>query len=223
MPTLSAPLPFDLTHVACLGKMRSLGEYPVRKTMNEAKCLPVSLVFVLALVWASCGGSEEGRPSPSQPRQVVPLQSEIDWEAARQHPRFDDAQLSEQQSRALEEASIPVLLPNEPESVRTALVTAAPGWYSLSMKHEGFSAVVSGSTHQLRVEGVQPPQLPEYGEDDLRVVRAEGIAELVFRAYGAIYTISVECEDPENDEHCTDDAYSLEIADKLLLSGVNQR
>ena len=189
--------------------------------MNEVKCLSVSVAFAFALVWVSCGGSEESRASAAQPRQVVPQQSDIDWEAARQHARFDDAQLSEQQSRVLEEALIPVLLPNEPESVRTAVVTAAPGWYSLSMKYEGFAVVMSGSTHQLRVEGVQPPQLPEYGMDDLRVVRAEGIAELVFRAYGAIYTISVECEDPENDEHCTEDAYSLEVADKLLLSGLN--
>ena len=63
--------------------------------------------------------------------------------------------------------------------------------------------------------------LPRLGSDPLRVDRGEGIAEVNFRAFGVVYTVSVECEDPEGDSHCADDDFALELAGRLQLSGVN--
>ena len=169
----------------------------------------------------SCREAETGQAAATPKSQAVTQQSTIDWKAARQHAVFDDSRLSKQQTRALKKAAIPLLLPDKPKLVDAGIMTAGPDWYAASMKQEGFSVVISGSTRHVTVPGAKAADLPEYGKQDLRVNRAEGIAELAFKAYGVIYTISVECEDPEADPHCKEDAYILELADKLLRSGVN--
>ena len=173
------------------------------------------ILFLLA-----CWQTETGRSTNPQKSQVISQQSKVDWKSAQQHALFDDAQLSPQQVQALKKAALPLLLPNKPELIATAIMTAGPSWYAASMAQEGFSVVVSGSTRHIRVPGAQA-DLPEYRKQDLRVVRAEGIAELAFKAYGAVYTISVECENSETDTHCKNDDYIMELADKLLRSRVN--
>ena len=169
----------------------------------------------------SCREAETGQAAIAQQNQVIIQQSTVNWEAAQQHALFNDSQLSKQQAQVLKIATLPLLLPNEPELIATGIMSAGEDWYAASMKHEGFSVVVSGSTRRVTVPGVEVPNLPEYRKQDLRVTRAEGIAELAFTAYGAIYTISVECEDPENDKHCKNESYILELANKLLRSKVN--
>ncbi|MHC4676591.1 MAG: hypothetical protein ACYTBZ_29250 [Planctomycetota bacterium] len=193
--------------------------------MMKRNHLGVTVTFLLALGWIffllSCREGETGRAASVQQSQVDAQQSAADWKSAQQHALFDDSQLSKQQALALEKAALPLLLPHKPELIAAAIMTAGPSWYAVSMKHEGFSVVVSGSTRHVTIPGAQPAKLPEYRKQDLRVVRAEGIAELAFKAYGAIYTISVECENPKRDTHCKDDGYILELADGLLRSRVN--
>jgi hypothetical protein len=169
----------------------------------------------------SCREAETGQSAIAQQSQVIIHQSTVNWEAAQQHALFNDSQLSQKQAQALKKVTLPLLLPNKPELIATGIMSAGPDWYAASMKHEGFSVVVSGSTRHVTVPGAEMPNLPEYRKQDLRVTRAEGIAELAFKAYGAIYTISVECEDPENDKHCKNDSFILELANKLLRSRVN--
>lgn len=185
--------------------------------------ITLTFVWVLGCIFflLSCREAETGQAKSVQQIQVVTQQSAVDWKAAQQHALFNDAQLSKQQAQALKKAVLPLLLPDKPELIATGIMSAGPSWYAASMKHEGFSVVVSGSTRHVTVPGAEAPDLPEYRKQDLRVVRAEGIAELAFKAYGAIYTISVECEDPEADTHCKNDSYILELADKLLRSKVN--
>lgn len=185
----------------------------------------IKATFVLAVgfvfLFSSCRETETGQATVALKSQVVTQQSQVDWKAAQQHAPFDDSRLSQQQAQTLKKAALPLLLPDKPELISTGIATAGPGWYAVSMKQDGFSVLVSGSTRHVTVPGEEPADLPEYGKKDLRVVRAEGIAEVAFKAYGAIYTLTVECENPETDMHCKDDTYILELADKLLRSRVN--
>ncbi|MGD2184613.1 MAG: hypothetical protein PVI71_00740 [Desulfobacterales bacterium] len=178
-------------------------------------------VWGCGLLFLGCWETEAGRTARAQQSQIVSRQSTVDWKAAQQHALFDDSRLTKQQARALKKAALPLLLPNKPELIATGIMTAGPSWYAVSMKHEGVSVVVSGSTRHVTVPGAEATNIPELRKQDLRVVRAEGIVELAFRAYGAIYTISVECADPATDPHCKNDDYILELADKLLRSRVN--
>ncbi len=182
-----------------------------------------TVFFVLGCIFflLSCREGETGRAASAQQSQIVTQQSTVDWKSARRHALFDDSRLSTQQAQTLKKAALPLLLPDKPELIAAGIMTAGPSWYAASMKHEGFSVVVSGSTRHVTVPGAETADLPEYRKQDLRVVRAEGIAELAFKAYGAVYTISVECEDPETDSHCKNDDYILELAEKLLRSSVN--
>ena len=186
-------------------------------------CITLTFAWILGciLFLLSCREAETGQDASGQQSQVITQQSAVNWEAAQKHAPFNDSQLSKQQEQALKKATLPLLLPNQPKLIATGIMSAGPDWYAASMKHEGFSVVVSGSTRHVTVPGVEVPNLPEYRKQDLRVTRAEGIAELAFKAYGAIYTISVECEDPENDKHCKNDSYILELANELLRSKVN--
>ncbi len=182
-----------------------------------------TVFFVLGCIFLflACREGETGRAASAQQSQVVTQQSTVNWKSAQQHALFDDARLSKQQAQTLKKAALPLLLPDKPKLIASGIMTAGPSWYAASMKQEGFSVVVSGSTRHVTVPGAATANLPGYRKQDLRVVRAEGIAELAFKAYGAIYTITVECADPATDTHCKDDAYILELADRLLRSRVN--
>lgn len=195
--------------------------------MMKPNHLGVTIALFLTLgcifLFLACRETEAGRVAHAQQNQVVTQQSKVDWKAAQQHALFDDSRLSKQQARALKKAALPILLPDYPELIVTGIMTAGPSWYTVSMKQEGYYVVVSGSTRHVRVPGAEAANLPEYHKQDLRVVRAEGIAELAFKAYGAIYTLTVECEDPETDTHCKNDSYILELADNLRRSRINHK
>lgn len=185
--------------------------------------ITLTFLWVLGCIFflLSCWGAGSDRADNAKQSQVVTQQNTVDWTAAQQHALFNDSQLSKQQAQALKKATLPILLPDKPELIAKAIMSAGSYWYAASMRHESFSVVVYGSTRHVKVPGAKAPKLPEYRKQDLRVTHAEGIAESTFRAYGAIYTISVECEDPKTDTHCKNDSYILDLADKLLRSKVN--
>ena len=145
---------------------------------------------------------------------------EVNWAAARTHRRLDMRSWADDQRRVVAASQVPVLLPEPelPEHLDGALIFTGVGWYSASIKDDEHTVLITGTTRRVRVEGAEALKLPVLGEDELSLTRGEGIVEVYFMAFGAVYTISIECLQPDEDVRCTADDYALRLADSLLLA-----
>ncbi len=159
-----------------------------------------------------------GGTGDEQLKALVAEEVPVDWDAANQHPRLDTAQLSVAQKDTINEAPVPVLLPDQPKLLGSAQLTTGPSWYAASMQEDDASVYVSGNAKVVRVPGAEAYEPPTLGEDTLTVNRAEGMVEISFKAFGIYYDFSVECYDHENDPRCTDDHYALQLVNELKLA-----
>jgi hypothetical protein len=110
---------------------------------------------------------------------------------------------------------VPVLVPDEASLLDTAVATSGATWYALSMQGEGFGLYLHATRtgQQLPVPPEEPPALPT--REAPRVTFNEGSPSLSFRQWGVSYSLFVECEDPEWDLRCTQDAFVRDLASRL--------
>ena len=151
-------------------------------------------------------------------KALVSEELEVDWDEAEKHPRLDDSMLSEPQKEQIENAPVPVLLPDQQKLIGAALITTGPEWYAASMSEDDVSVYVSGVAKVVRVPGAEQYEPPAFGDHAHSLNRSEGIVEISFKAFGIYYTVSVECYDHQNDPRCTQDDDAVQLADELKLA-----
>lgn len=139
----------------------------------------------------------------------------VDWESAQHHIPLDREMLNETQAAKIDGADLPVLLPSVEGLTKSAVITTGPNWYAASMDQGDVTVLVSGTTEHLSTVKDQVAELPVFGDHNLSLQRSEGIVELSFAAYGAVYSIDIECFHHTSDPSCTEDQYAISIADEL--------
>jgi hypothetical protein len=160
-------------------------------------------------------------PSPETLQELVPEESEVEWEETSEHPPLDDARLSEAQRQAVQSSPVPVLLPDNDALLGTALISTGDYFYAAAMHEDDVSVSVIGASKVVRAPGV--PEPPAFGDHDLTLGRSQGGVGLSFKAYGVYYDVEVDCPDPVNDPRCAENAYLLELADRLLMAAADKR
>ena len=151
-------------------------------------------------------------------KALVSEELEVDWDEAEKHPRLDDGMLSAPQKEKIDNAPVPVLLPDRQKLISAALITTGPEWYAASMSEDDVSVYVSGVAKVVRVPGAEHYEPPAYGDHAYSLNRSEGIVEINFKAFGIYYTVSVECYDHQNDPRCTGDDYAIQLTNQLKLA-----
>lgn len=153
-----------------------------------------------------------GQAAPVQP--LTRIRKAIDLNLAGSHPPAT-VTLPQAVAHTLAATTVPVLLPDWAAVVGAWQATAEADWYTLTATLDGVTWVVQGDRvatvdPELAPAGWQPPtwQQPYLSRNEL-------IAEATFLAYGASYSISVECADPEHDVRCTGDAAVQEAVASL--------
>ncbi|MCW5725072.1 MAG: hypothetical protein KIS81_08935 [Maricaulaceae bacterium] len=123
--------------------------------------------------------------------------------------------------------SLPVLLPQPQTTI--AQMGAAPQvllfprehFYTASMSGGGYLVEVFGTrlVHAPPAGAMQrTPRLMAADPDRYLAVRTEGGWDINFTRYGAAYTVTLECDNPE-DARCATDTWAREIARSLLIAG----
>jgi hypothetical protein len=203
---------------------------------------PTLLAIVPAVVLiAGCGdtgrapasGAQEAITAPSEAtvaeRQAKREHREpgtveiatIDWTSAASMPPVAPSALPAQSQDAIERATLPVLVPRDESLLGSATVTAGPAWYAVSMHADGHHVSIHGTkqmVHQPSLAADVPPERRR-APGETSITRTHGIVTVSFEAFGASYTIDVECDRPMEDTRCTDDAYGLSIHESLALAG----
>jgi hypothetical protein len=96
----------------------------------------------------------------------------------------------------------------------------AENFYTASFTGEGFLVEIFGT----RVAHAEPPtplsarRLRVRDGEGFQATRTEYGLELNFNRYGAAYSITIECDDPDGDSHCFDEAYVRGLARNLRYS-----
>ncbi len=163
-------------------------------------------------------------PAPNLPlvgqTVPVPIIRQIDWKAAKAGPQLDEGLLREDQLTEVSGAPLPLLVPNRPALLKTAKIMSGPHWVAATMYDDGHQVYVHGT----RVEHVVPTiEVSKAGQEifdrGFVVTRNEGITTLSLKTYGGAYSVSVDCDDHENDTRCIEDSYVVELANALVMAG----
>jgi len=162
-------------------------------------------------------------PAPIDLKQPDPVprldRVEVDWTAAGSHAALPAAWLSEAQRAKVDAAPLPLLLPADEALVRAAHVSAGPRWGAWHVQADGVTARMH-ATDAL----VELPQLEmrEVGEAlaarPYVLTRTHQIVTVMFNRFGVGYAMDVECSRPMDDTSCTEDAYALDLYNKLAVA-----
>ncbi len=151
-----------------------------------------------------------------QPELVV---SPIAWPPATAVDLTARAMLPSSAQAAVERATVPVLVVNQPEALRRAIIIAKPLWVASSTGFDGITIAVSATRAAHRYRHLPPAQ----GRASIRgqpafVTRNTGIWSAAWIENGAAYSLELECGS-HPDPRCDDDRFLLELAARLSYVG----
>lgn len=167
---------------------------------------------------------DESKPSFADDSTYLPLKAlepvefEVNWDEASNHPQLDDTLLSDSQVESIATSPVPVLLPDEHKLLQAAFILTGPSWYTATMNEDDLTVMVSGNAKVALVPDTPAAEPPELGRHETSITRIEGIVEISFKAFGIYYDVTVECYNHQTDPRCTEDGYALELVDALRLA-----
>ena len=174
--------------------------------------MPSALATLALLVFMPSVGAAQ-----SAGRQVSTLDLRVDWEQFAIHPSLSWERLTEAQQEAVRRSTVPVLLPGELVGL-DGQISVGHAWYGASFGESNGhdpAVFIHGTTRVILVDG-ERPDLPML-QGDIAPTRGEGIVEVAFESFGAVYNVSIECSD-QHDRRCTDNVYILGMTGGLLAA-----
>jgi len=121
----------------------------------------------------------------------------------------------------IKDVHLPVYLSSSYAYDKSMMVVAGQNFYSISFSLDGVSVVFEGDkTFQ---ESVAPTNL-EFQKivkqtPPVEYVESEGMMIAEFNRHGVNYAITVECNKPKTDEHCTEKGFIQRIYTNLVMVG----
>ncbi|HHD82421.1 MAG TPA: hypothetical protein ENK82_04905 [Campylobacterales bacterium] len=146
---------------------------------------------------------------------------EIVWPKQSQTQQKSKANYPKVLKEGIKEVRLPVYLSSQYIYDKSMVVVANEDFYSISFTLEGASVLFEGDrTYQ---EAVTPDN-PEFQKiaQKLKAVEYSKSEEMMIAQYsrhGANYTISVECDNPQRDERCTQEKFIRKLYQSLVLVG----
>ena len=128
------------------------------------------------------------------------------------------------EAAAVTATTLPVLIPGTAalglDGNARVLLFPRPDFYTLSITAPGLVIEVFGTrlAHARTPDPLSTRRLNATDGDGYRVGQTEYGRELSFNRYGAAYSITVECDQPETDTHCRNDAYIRQLANSLIIA-----
>ena len=172
-------------------------------------------------------------PRPDRPR-VMP----IDWGQVREDLQRQNAQFSDNFTTAarlpqtfprpsnneaarVAQTRLPVLLPPmaalQMENTPRVFLFPQEDFYTASINAPGLLIEVFG-TRLAHTEAPDPAtlrRLAAQGPDGVRITQTEYGVEVHFNRYGAAYSITIECEFPQEDSRCTELDFGRQLAENI--------
>lgn len=153
-----------------------------------------------------------------------PTVETIDWAEANGYPHLSIDQLPAAEREKIATIALPVMLPSDRDLLDTAIITRGENWYAVSLKDvsdkEGTASLhLRGTRVSFDFEGDVWTDAEKAIGDTYTLTRTHQLVSVSFGAFGAAYTLDVECSRPMDDIRCTDDTYAMELANELVVAG----
>lgn len=155
----------------------------------------------------------ESKPADLLPDEVV---VEIDWSEAAAERRLPTGDVPGGLAEGLQASPVPVLLPKHEGFLNNAFPVVGQHWYSVAADIEGAHLTLEGNRVARKLDG---PVVSEAGkrqvDEGFTLSRTHGIVTLNFRAFGAAYSLDVECQAPKEDPRCTQDGFIIGLVESM--------
>ena len=131
------------------------------------------------------------------------------------------------EAAGVSDTGLPVLIPGTDalglDSNARVLLFPRENFYNLSITAPGLLIEVFGTrlAHARAPDPLSTRRLSAGDGNGYRIGATEYGRELSFNRYGAAYSITVECDRPETDARCRNDAYVRGLADSLIIAAGN--
>jgi hypothetical protein len=184
---------------------------------------------------ASLAAVQQQQPAAPDAPRAMP----INWAAAREDARtqtqFNTQAVAVRQVQRFPQpvndgaanvtmTRLPVLIPTSAalglgESAVTRLFPQTD-FYTLSITGPDILIEVFGTrlAHAVTPDAASRRRLRAADPSGYRVSQTEYGRELSFNRYGAAYSVTVECAEPETDTRCTSETYVRQLADALMIA-----
>lgn len=149
---------------------------------------------------------------------------EIDWEAAAEYPKLESELVSEELRSFYAEAPVPVLLPADRKALASVEPTVGANWYAAKFERNGREVTIEGDrvARGADLEELHPADDAATSENGYQISQTHGVLTLSFTAFGAAYTLDIECQEVDQRGTCTDKSFAIDTAGALERLGGNR-
>jgi len=164
--------------------------------------IPISLLL-LSLLHAESGILDITWPKPN-PQQQKP---------SKPYPNV--------LTSGIRETKLPVYLPSSTVYDKGMIVVAQQNFYTVEFLREGAILTVEGDRTFQESVSAEDSKFKAIAKSapTVEFYESEGIMTAEFNRHGANYTMSVECDQPNVDTRCKDDAYLRGLYNQLIVVG----
>lgn len=186
----------------------------------------VSLALAAIVLATACEQQATPRSSnataPAAPALTAEQPSSVRWPQAARINSAARSALSQDALSVLQESPVPVLLPGEPELLRSGRAGVTSDRYTFSAQQDTMTVYLQASQAPAPqpsgpISGLEVRRTPAAGRDVL-FTEAEGMRMATWVENGVSYLAEVECASAA-DARCRDDAYLLTVIEKLVFVG----
>ena len=167
-------------------------------------------------------------PTPTQrppirtddPVPVGPHDDKIDWSSTEGFKRVDWTPIAAEFREVLQDVTLPVLAFDDPALLAASQTSARSNWYVITAKTgDGVNLMLRGTRQARVVPGMQINDAALRAAENYTFTRTHTVITVSWRAFGASYSLDVECANPLTDKRCTEDAYALSLVEGLGVAG----
>ena len=155
----------------------------------------------------------------SDPTPAGPLQGEVDWAEAKGYAHIAAKELPASERVKLDAIRLPVLSYGEAGLLRDTLLTHNQNWYVLSANHDGLNVVLKGTRNEVITPGIELNDAALRAADNYTFTRTHTVVTVAWRAFGASYSLDLECARPMDDTRCSKDEFALNMIESLGVIG----
>ena len=182
---------------------------PTIRPVNRTHIVALGLSVAVTL----CGCSEKSPSNPPAPKTATPQPANTTERAG---PVVKAAPLTAKQRGALAKTTARVLLPKRTAWRQSAFLTAGENWYAASIDGPDYTITIEGTRQafdhpEIRAAFKDGPA----GRAKPRIGRNELVVEAAFVEHSTAFSVEVDCQHPDKNPRCTQDAFVLQVVADL--------
>ena len=145
----------------------------------------------------------------------------IDWSKLNQNKAEVSARKTpypQKLRKGIASVTLPVLLPASQAYNKNMIVVADKNFYTITLPLKGANIIVTGDrAYQQTLDSASklvPASLPA-----AQFTRAEGMMLTDFNRFGANYSLTLECDQPDQDSRCLQESFLKNLYQELVMVG----